>query len=250
MAQTQAGTVIGGVMLARSPQIPRFIIEWMFGVSASNSRNRSWGVAQSSPMMATLGVSTMGKAPVQEKGALAGSGGLILSTPQSGDLRRWRRGPSEARVAPAGARVVGVWRCDRRGAAFHPRLDLRSDPFPRLRVCARRGDLLVQPGPADGARGSPAHGDLVVRVGVRHGERGFGDRRGADRPLRAPRGSLAGSLVAVRGREHDVHGRTPCRTGENRDRTPAVLRSGGRKTRGPVTRPPRGMLDARCGQCM
>src|SRR5829696_7364307 len=223
MAQTQAGTVIGGVMLARSPQIPRFISAWMFGVSASKSRNRSWGVAQSSPMIATLGVSTTGKAPVQEKGALAGSGDLILSTPQSGDLRRWRRGPSEARVAPAGPRVVGVWRCDRRGAAFHPRLDLRSGPRPRLRLCARRGDLLVQPGPADGARGSPAHGDLVVRVGVRYGERGFSDRRGPDRPLRAARRSLAPSLVAVRGREHDVHGEPTRRVGEDRDRAPSSL---------------------------
>src|SRR5215211_6122879 len=178
MAHAQAGTVIGGVMLARSPQIPRFISAWMFGVSASKSRNRSWGDAQSSPMIATLGVSTIGKAPVQEKGALAGSEALILSTPHARDLRRWRRGPPEARAAPAGPRVVDLWRRDRRGAAFHPRLDLRSDLIPRVRVCTRRGDPLVQPGPTDGARGSPTHGDLVVRVGVRRCERGFGDRRG------------------------------------------------------------------------
>ena len=59
IAQAHAGTVIGGVMLARSPHMPRFISAWMFGVSASKSRNRSWGVPQSSPMTATRGVSVM-----------------------------------------------------------------------------------------------------------------------------------------------------------------------------------------------
>src|SRR5262245_41231612 len=59
IAHAQAGTVIGGVMLARSPHIPRRIRAWMFGVSAAKSRNRSWGVAQSSPMTATRGVSVM-----------------------------------------------------------------------------------------------------------------------------------------------------------------------------------------------
>jgi hypothetical protein len=59
MAQAHAGTVMGGVMLARSPHIPRCISAWMFGVSASKSRNKSWGVPQSSPMTATRGVSIM-----------------------------------------------------------------------------------------------------------------------------------------------------------------------------------------------
>jgi hypothetical protein len=74
MAQAQAGTVIGGVMLARSPHIPRFMSVWMFGVSASKSRNRSWGVPQSSPMIATRGVSIMRVPRGQEKEPGAGSG--------------------------------------------------------------------------------------------------------------------------------------------------------------------------------
>ena len=49
MAQAQAGTVIGGVMLARSPHMPRCISAWMFGVSASKSRNSSWGVRAVQP---------------------------------------------------------------------------------------------------------------------------------------------------------------------------------------------------------
>src|SRR5215211_2677100 len=79
MAQAQAGTVIGGVMLARSPQIPRFISAWMFGVSASKSRNRSWGDAQSSPMIATLGVSIFDQTSSLEYGYVRVAGILSFS---------------------------------------------------------------------------------------------------------------------------------------------------------------------------
>ena len=91
MAHAQAGTVIGGVMLARSPHIPRCISAWMFGVSASKSRNRSWGVAQSSPMTATRGVSVMCRASrVGQRSSTeeppGGSGTHATNAAISGDL--------------------------------------------------------------------------------------------------------------------------------------------------------------------
>src|SRR6478735_8099392 len=46
---------MGGVMLARSPYIPFSISFAMVGTSARRSSNKSVGVAQSSPMTATLG---------------------------------------------------------------------------------------------------------------------------------------------------------------------------------------------------
>src|SRR5262245_2339787 len=42
-------------MLARSPYIPPSISERRFGTSSARSRNRSWGVPQSSPITATRG---------------------------------------------------------------------------------------------------------------------------------------------------------------------------------------------------
>src|SRR5207245_1268253 len=53
--QAHAGMVMGGVMLARSPCIPRRISALMFGISSAIRSNRSCGVPQSSPITATRG---------------------------------------------------------------------------------------------------------------------------------------------------------------------------------------------------
>ena len=55
IAQAHAGTVICGVILARSPCMPPSISLRMLGISSMRSRNRSCGVPQSSPITATLG---------------------------------------------------------------------------------------------------------------------------------------------------------------------------------------------------
>ena len=88
IAQAQAGTVIGGVMLARSPYIPRSISAWMFGVSAAKSRNRSWGVPQSSPMTATRGVSVICSLVGRSgKGALGAPDAHATNAADAHDLR-------------------------------------------------------------------------------------------------------------------------------------------------------------------
>src|SRR6266508_32156 len=63
MAQAHAGMVMGGVMLARSPCIPPSISFRMLGTPSARSRNRSWGVPQSSPMTATLGACVIRRLP-------------------------------------------------------------------------------------------------------------------------------------------------------------------------------------------
>src|SRR5215204_7202823 len=55
IAHAHAGTVIGGVMLARSPYMPLAKIFRRFGTSSARSSNRSLGAPQSRPMIATLG---------------------------------------------------------------------------------------------------------------------------------------------------------------------------------------------------
>src|SRR3954451_3905753 len=55
MAHAHAGTVIGGVIDARSPCRPESMSLRMFGISSAKSRNSSCGVPQSRPMTATRG---------------------------------------------------------------------------------------------------------------------------------------------------------------------------------------------------
>src|SRR6266508_575871 len=55
--------VMGGVMLASSPCIPPSISFRMLGTSSARSRNKSWGVPQSSPMTATLGACVIRRLP-------------------------------------------------------------------------------------------------------------------------------------------------------------------------------------------
>jgi hypothetical protein len=57
--QAHAGTVIGGVMLARSPCIPLSMSLRMFGISSRRSPNTSFAGAQSSPITATRGPSVI-----------------------------------------------------------------------------------------------------------------------------------------------------------------------------------------------
>src|SRR5215467_9020591 len=55
MPHAHAGTVIGGVMLARSPYMPSLISFASVGTSALRSSNRSLGVPQSRPITTTRG---------------------------------------------------------------------------------------------------------------------------------------------------------------------------------------------------
>src|SRR5512134_2368139 len=57
--QAHAGTVMGGWVLRRRPQVPPAIRDASVGNSRRNSWNTSWGAAQSSPITATL----MGSSP-------------------------------------------------------------------------------------------------------------------------------------------------------------------------------------------
>src|SRR3954447_22797671 len=59
MEHAHAGTVIGGVMEARSPCIPLSMSLRMFGISSRRSPNTSFAGAQSSPITATRGASVM-----------------------------------------------------------------------------------------------------------------------------------------------------------------------------------------------
>ena len=81
--------VAGRTVDVLTPHMPRFMSAWMLGVSASKSRNRSWGVTQSSPMTATRGVSVMSSSSWVGQGTRAPSGARRRSCyqPRGRDLR-------------------------------------------------------------------------------------------------------------------------------------------------------------------
>src|SRR5262245_61065585 len=89
IAQAQAGTVIGGVMLARPPCIPSAISWAMFGTSEARSPNRRESVAQSRPTPASLGPCCMSassfrgpsRAGAGRAGTRGGSGVLVCYQP-------------------------------------------------------------------------------------------------------------------------------------------------------------------------
>src|SRR6266571_2165036 len=114
MAQAQPGTVMGGVMLARSPCIPRAISSRMFGTSSARSRKSNRGVAQSRPITATLGPCALTCSSVSSVGRVSSRKGArpaVGRAPEDGDhCTRWPGRQAGAERPPTMARWMAFLR--------------------------------------------------------------------------------------------------------------------------------------------
>src|SRR6476660_9875916 len=182
IAHAQAGTVMGGVMLARSPYIPFSISFAMVGTSARRSSNRSVGVAQSSPMTATLGPCCMSFVPLRSRSDGRTAGALAPQEPSAVRVsykRLWapsgpelgggraRDGVLATRAAAVRDRLGRVRTRDRVRPAMDPRDLVRSVAIPGLHL---RPDLRHRRRVLGGAGAddlAPAGRRLVVVLGVR-----------------------------------------------------------------------------------
>src|SRR6266540_4225943 len=108
MAHAQAGTVMGGVMLARSPCIPPSMSLRMFGISSARSRNSSGGVPQSRPLTATRGPWVIGVVPLVVGFLTKRSVALEGRAPEAASLYPLVRTADRARCPATGAPTAGV----------------------------------------------------------------------------------------------------------------------------------------------
>src|SRR6266550_6998278 len=173
---------MGGVMLARSPYIPFSISFAMVGTSARRSSNRSVGVAQSSPMTATLGPCCMSLVPLRSRSDRRTAGALPpqeLSAVRVSYQRLWAPSGPElggggagdgvlaTRAAAVRDRLGRVRTRDRVRPAMDPRDLVRAAAVPRLHLrpdLRHRRRLLGGVGVDDLA---PPGRRVVVVLGVR-----------------------------------------------------------------------------------